>query len=142
MAEAFFNLSYFTNFSTRQVIVTTNYHNHACLYADGKLVDLNSLLPKSSPWELNTAMGINDFGQIIVWGSADGGNHYRSFILTDARRPRHHPIPPGKNHLKDSGPPFKPGAGHRKAGKGRPDLMPLSRRGLSLLVPVDKSPAQ
>src|SRR4029077_16739575 len=60
---------------------TTNYHDHAFLYSNGSMIDLNSLISTNSGWELYSAFGINNFDQIIGLGSMDGGEHIRSFIL-------------------------------------------------------------
>lgn len=37
---------------------------HAFLWKDGTMVDLNSLIPSGSPWLLRLAAGINDAGRI------------------------------------------------------------------------------
>lgn len=41
----------------------------AFLYSDGKMIDLNTLLPAGSNWILGEARGINDFGQIVGIGT-------------------------------------------------------------------------
>ena len=46
----------------------------AFLYSNGLFIDLNRLLPAGSPWELVTAVGINDAGQIVGIGYLNG-NH-------------------------------------------------------------------
>ncbi len=53
----------------------------AALYdpAKGTTIDLNSLLPKASGWALEDAVGINDAGQIIGYGTFDGQEH--GFLL-------------------------------------------------------------
>jgi probable HAF family extracellular repeat protein len=54
---------------------------HAFLYKDGKLFDLNSLIPPESHWELFKAKGINNRGQIVGEGiNSDGARH--GFLLT------------------------------------------------------------
>lgn len=52
----------------------------ACLWKNGKLVDLNALLPPDCGWHLDEAYGINDAGQIVGDGTHNG-NH-RAFLLT------------------------------------------------------------
>jgi probable HAF family extracellular repeat protein len=52
------------------------------LYTDGRMLDLNSLLPLASPFALWNAVGINDAGQVLVLGA---GN--RSFVLTPSTAP-------------------------------------------------------
>ncbi|MBV9296359.1 MAG: hypothetical protein JO145_12375 [Acidobacteriaceae bacterium] len=39
------------------------------------IVDLNSLLPASSPWVLNVASAINNRGEIVGYGTFNGENH-------------------------------------------------------------------
>ena len=53
---------------------------HAVLWQNGKLTDLNTLLPSGSGWELILADGINDRGQII--GTGIVGNTIHAFVLT------------------------------------------------------------
>jgi len=50
--------------------------SRAFLYRDGRMVDLNTLIPPDSGWVLYEATGINDAGQIV--GSGDQGY----FLLT------------------------------------------------------------
>ncbi len=47
-------------------------NTHAFVYANGIMVDLNSLLPAGSGWELTEAYGINDAGQITGSGLFNG----------------------------------------------------------------------
>lgn len=54
----------------------------AFLYRDAKMVDLNSLLPPGSGWELQAARDINRRGQIVGWGVHEGRT--RAFLLTPA----------------------------------------------------------
>jgi probable HAF family extracellular repeat protein len=57
--------------------------NHAFLYADGALTDLNSLIPPGSGLTLFSASAINDAGQIVglAYG-AGGGIIPHAFLLT------------------------------------------------------------
>jgi probable HAF family extracellular repeat protein len=80
-AEVISSVSYETNPITGHITIPTNYHNHAFLYSNGSLVDLNNLISTNSGWELNYAFGINNSEQIVGWGTIDGGEHFRSFIL-------------------------------------------------------------
>jgi probable HAF family extracellular repeat protein len=75
------SITYETNPITHVITITTNYHNHAFLYSNGSMLDLNSMISTNSGWELNYAFGINNSDQIVGWGSMDGGDHIRSFIL-------------------------------------------------------------
>jgi len=54
------------------------------LYRDGTLFDLNQLIPQTAGWNLHTAFGINDKGQIVGFGagpnSVRGGSS--AFLLT------------------------------------------------------------
>ena len=52
----------------------------AMLYSNGKITDLNSLLPANSGWDLTRATGINDLGQIIGQGTFDGQE--MGFVMT------------------------------------------------------------
>ena len=56
--------------------------NHAFLYADGTLTDLNSLIPIGSGLLLESAAAINNAGQIVgsAWDSAGRNRH--GFLLT------------------------------------------------------------
>lgn len=45
----------------------------AFIWADGKMADLNGLIPAASGWELVVAADINDHGHIVGWGFR-GGN--------------------------------------------------------------------
>src|SRR6266542_2426362 len=56
---------------------------HAFLWQNGRLINLNSLVPENSGWELQEARGINDNGQIVGWGSHNGQE--RSFLYDNGR---------------------------------------------------------
>jgi probable HAF family extracellular repeat protein len=64
--------------------MSSNYYYswHAFLLVNGKVTDLNSLLPSGSPWVLEAATGINDLGQIIGVGTDNGVTS--TFLLTPA----------------------------------------------------------
>ncbi len=51
----------------------------AVLFEDGKVIDLNSLLPANSGWLLQDATAINDSGQVLGWGTYNGTSE--SFLL-------------------------------------------------------------
>jgi probable HAF family extracellular repeat protein len=55
-------------------------YNHAAIWMDGQLQDLNSLIDPNSDWILTIANGINDTGQIIGAGYLDGES--QGFLLT------------------------------------------------------------
>lgn len=55
---------------------------HALLYRDNSVVDLNTLIDPASGWVLRKATGINDAGQIVGEGDLDGVR--RGFLLTPA----------------------------------------------------------
>jgi probable HAF family extracellular repeat protein len=80
-ADVVSSITFETNPITREVNITTNYHNHAFFFSNGSMFDLNSLISTNSGWELYSACGINNSDQIVGWGSLDGGEHIRSFIL-------------------------------------------------------------
>jgi probable HAF family extracellular repeat protein len=51
----------------------------AFLYSDGKMIDLNNLLPANSGWFLAEARKINNRGQIVGIGVINGEN--RAFLM-------------------------------------------------------------
>jgi len=53
---------------------------HAFVYSNGKMQDLNNLIPAGSGWVLSTAYGINDAGQIVGYGTHN--KRQRAFLLT------------------------------------------------------------
>jgi len=53
---------------------------HAFLYGNGQMIDLNRLIPARSKWALTSANAINDKGQILCHGEADGKLH--AILLT------------------------------------------------------------
>lgn len=52
----------------------------AFIWRNGRQRDLNNLLPPNSGWELESANGINNTGQIVGSGKLNG--QYRGFLLT------------------------------------------------------------
>jgi hypothetical protein len=48
------------------------YAGRAVLWQDGVAVDLNSLIPAGSGWELISAASINADGYIVGWGRLEG----------------------------------------------------------------------
>ncbi len=57
----------------------------AFLYSDGKLLDLNGLLPTNSGWFLDDAFDINERGQIVGLGRLNG--QVQGFILSPSTVP-------------------------------------------------------
>src|SRR5205085_4852074 len=58
------------------------------LWQNGVMVDLNSLLPPNSGWQLASASFINDAGQIVGFGLYNGNfSWYLLSIKTTANRP-------------------------------------------------------
>jgi len=57
-----------------------NFNSHAFLWKDGVMIDLNDLIPKGSPWMLQSAAGINAAGQIAGQGLINGEVH--AFLAT------------------------------------------------------------
>jgi probable HAF family extracellular repeat protein len=80
-AEAVCGFTYRTNPITGVVTIVTNYQNHAFIYSNGSMIDLNNMISTNSGWELYYAFAINNSDQIVGWGSMDGGEHIHSFIL-------------------------------------------------------------
>ena len=58
------------------------YKEHAFLYENGTLADLNASIPSDSGWELGWAFGINNRGQIAGYGLIN--DNFRAFLLTPA----------------------------------------------------------
>jgi probable HAF family extracellular repeat protein len=56
----------------------------AFLWQNGVMTDLNTLLPKDSPWYLLQALSINDAGQIVGYGTINGDVH--AFLATPCER--------------------------------------------------------
>jgi probable HAF family extracellular repeat protein len=57
----------------------------AFLWEDGVMHKLNNLIPADSGWDLTTARGINDLGQIV--GSGFHNGEMRAFLLTPIPEP-------------------------------------------------------
>jgi probable HAF family extracellular repeat protein len=62
-------------------LVLGNGFPHAFLYKNGRMHDLNDLIPSNSGWELLQANGVNDAGQIVGYGNINGGRPH-AFLLT------------------------------------------------------------
>lgn len=54
----------------------------AVLWKNGRIRDLNDLIPKDSGWTLVEAHDINDKGQIVGDGRKGDGGELRAFLLT------------------------------------------------------------
>jgi probable HAF family extracellular repeat protein len=59
---------------------TSSNVSHAFVWYDGRMRDLNSLVPPKSGWQLTQAYGINNKGQIVGYGKHNGQD--RAFLLT------------------------------------------------------------
>jgi probable HAF family extracellular repeat protein len=57
-----------------------NTEEHAFIYSNGKLQDLNNLIPPDSGWVLTSATGINDKGQIVC-NADNGSGGLHAFLL-------------------------------------------------------------
>lgn len=53
---------------------------HAFVYVNGRMKDLNRLIPPKSGWVLTTACSINDAGQIVGYGTLNKQQH--AYLLT------------------------------------------------------------
>lgn len=62
---------------------TRSYHRSAVLWSDGKIQDLNALLPPGSNWHLEVASDINENGQIVGQGTFRG--EPKAFLLSPDR---------------------------------------------------------
>ena len=65
-----------------QVVGSASFANkvHAFFYDNGEIVDLNSVIPRDSGWELTLAVDLNNHGQITGYGSVN--NKSRAYLLT------------------------------------------------------------
>lgn len=59
--------------------------NHAFLFSNGAMTDLNSLIDPASGWGLTSAFDINDAGQIVGSGTMAGQDY--AFLLTPIPEP-------------------------------------------------------
>jgi hypothetical protein len=57
----------------------------AFLLHDGQFIDLNTVLPAGSGWDLGAAFDINDHGQIVGTGTHDGAP--RGFLMIPITQP-------------------------------------------------------
>ena len=57
----------------------------AILYAEGRMWDLNTLIPRHSGWRLQSAVAINDAGQIIAVGDFQEQRYQRTCLLTPVK---------------------------------------------------------
>ena len=57
------------------------------LWQDGRMHDLNQMIPRSTGWVLEEAVAINDRGQIVCNGYArgDGNGSKRALLLTPVK---------------------------------------------------------
>ena len=67
-----------------QIVGTTSIRGEqrAFIFENGTMVDLNSLIPKKSNWELTQAFGVNNHGQIAGYGLV--ASKFRAYLLTPA----------------------------------------------------------
>ncbi len=56
--------------------------SHGVLYSDGVLIDVNTLIPSDSGWEIKTANDINDKCQIVGAGYYKGSKYLTAHVLT------------------------------------------------------------
>jgi probable HAF family extracellular repeat protein len=64
-----------------------NGDSHAFLWQKGQMVDLNTLLPSNSGWELFSAEFINDSGRIVGTGLHNGTNQWFVMDLASGNNP-------------------------------------------------------
>ena len=61
------------------------YKQHAFIYENGNITDMNTLIPPGSGWELTWALDINNHGQIVGYGLVN--DKFRAFLLTPISEP-------------------------------------------------------
>lgn len=59
---------------------TAEGRNHAFVYSNGVMSDLNGRVPPGSGWELQQANAVNDAGQVVGFGLVAGSQH--AFLLS------------------------------------------------------------
>jgi uncharacterized membrane protein len=62
----------------------------AMLFVDGRMWELNALVPPDSGWTLQVAVAINDADQILVYGERRGEQGRQRFCLLEPVRPLRH----------------------------------------------------
>lgn len=68
------------------VLETASALSKAIVYTNGTMYDLNRLLINGTGWQLNSATGINDAGQIVGTGTINQQQH--AFLLTPVALPQ------------------------------------------------------
>jgi probable HAF family extracellular repeat protein len=63
---------------------------HPFLWEEGTMTDLNNLIPANLGWDLTSASAINDFGQIVGYGTLNGKT--RGFLLSPTPTPTPEPL--------------------------------------------------
>jgi probable HAF family extracellular repeat protein len=71
--------------SSGQIVGSADDNNFAIMFQPGSCIDLNTLLPANSGWQLQAATGINDSGQIVGYGTINGQTH--AFLLNTQDEP-------------------------------------------------------
>ncbi len=59
---------------------------HGFVYKNGRMTDLNALLPSGSGWEIAEALDVNDTGEITGLGYVNGSQIPHAFILKPVHR--------------------------------------------------------
>ena len=65
---------------------STTHAEHAFLYNNGQMTDLNTLISPTSGWTLQATSGNNDSGQIVGMG-VDPNGHTEGFLLSPIPEP-------------------------------------------------------
>jgi probable HAF family extracellular repeat protein len=79
-AQAINDQGWIVGYST--VSVPSTYGQHAFLYQDGEMYDLNTLLATGQDLDLYNAVGVNQSGQIVVEGAG-----FHTYLLTPVPEP-------------------------------------------------------
>jgi len=66
---------------------TSNFVMHAFLWQNGSMIDLNTILPADSGWELSSAYFINNAGRIVGQGTLNGESQWFILDLGSANTP-------------------------------------------------------
>ncbi|MHB1457339.1 MAG: hypothetical protein ACYC0V_10530 [Armatimonadota bacterium] len=73
-------------YGTQTDMRTSDYVIHPFIWENGRMRDLNDLIPRNSGWTLNEPSAINDKGQIVGSGVHDGKD--RAYLLTPIGKTR------------------------------------------------------
>lgn len=82
-SPAFVGTEIYCDYETGMCYEYPVYSWHAFLYKNKRMIDLNTVIPRDSGWELTWAHDINNRGQIVGYGTVKSvASVYRAFLLS------------------------------------------------------------